>query len=387
MKHFNYTGTCIPEKHYMVDISRKIEQIYPIIEQGNYFTINRPRQYGKSTTLLLLEKHLLKMHYLPLSISFEGIGDTVFKNEKRFCITFTELLSEALEYTHNEYSVFLMEQCSSLTNLKSLSRLITQFIKKTDKNVILIIDEVDKSSNNQLFLSFLGMLRDKYLRMRAGKDCTYHSVILAGVHDIKTLKLRLRPFEQQKYNSPWNIAFDFQVDLSFSAIEIATMLTDYVKDKKVDMDIQEISEKLDYYTSGYPFLVSKLCYIIDNRVITNKKWTLRDVDESVRHILEENNTNFESLIKNLENNPELYKLIKRITLENDEIPMVRTDPIISLGITYGILKDTGSGICEIHNHIYAQLIYNHMMMRLYHEENINGVTYSSFKKRMETGKN
>ena len=26
-----------------------------------------------------------------------------------------------------------------------------------------MIDEVDKSSNNQLFLSFLGMLRNKYL--------------------------------------------------------------------------------------------------------------------------------------------------------------------------------------------------------------------------------
>ncbi len=49
------------------------------------------------------------------------------------------------------------------------------------------------------------MLRNKYLLRNAEKDDTFSSVILAGVHDIKTLKLKLRPDKEQKYNSPWNI--------------------------------------------------------------------------------------------------------------------------------------------------------------------------------------
>jgi hypothetical protein len=76
-----------------------------------------------------------------------------------------------------------------------------------------MIDEVDKSSNNQLFLSFLGMLRDKFLLRNMGKDKTFHSVTLAGVHDVKSLKIR--PDEEQKYNSPWNIAADFDIDMIF----------------------------------------------------------------------------------------------------------------------------------------------------------------------------
>ena len=32
-----------------------------------------------------------------------------------------------------------------------------------DRKVQSVIDEVDKSSNNQLFLDFLGLLREKYL--------------------------------------------------------------------------------------------------------------------------------------------------------------------------------------------------------------------------------
>ena len=54
-----------------------------------------------------------------------------------------------------------------------------------------MIDEVDKSSDNQIFLSFLGLLREKYLKWQQGKDETFQSVILAGVYDVKTLKLKL----------------------------------------------------------------------------------------------------------------------------------------------------------------------------------------------------
>ncbi|MEM7184712.1 MAG: hypothetical protein AAF518_27705 [Spirochaetota bacterium] len=51
MKRFNITGTCIPHKHYMVDITGKLEQIIPLIDAGEYLVINRPRQFGKTITI------------------------------------------------------------------------------------------------------------------------------------------------------------------------------------------------------------------------------------------------------------------------------------------------------------------------------------------------
>ncbi|GAA0182175.1 hypothetical protein SH2C18_46000 [Clostridium sediminicola] len=93
-----------------------------------------------------------------------------------------------------------------------------------------------KSNNNQLFLSFLGMIRNKYVLQLKRKDYTFHSIILAGVHDVKSLKLKIRNGEEEKYNSPWNIATDFTVDISFSSIEIKTMLDDYEKSKGVKLD-------------------------------------------------------------------------------------------------------------------------------------------------------
>lgn len=65
------------------------------------------------------------------------------------------------------------------------------------------------------------MPRNKYLDMQEGLDTSFHNVILASVYNVKNLKLKLRPKEERKYNSPWNIAVDFDVDMSFSVDEIA----------------------------------------------------------------------------------------------------------------------------------------------------------------------
>ena len=51
-KRFNIAGTCIPQKHYMADTSEKLSRMIRLIEQESYFTINRARQYGKTTNMM-----------------------------------------------------------------------------------------------------------------------------------------------------------------------------------------------------------------------------------------------------------------------------------------------------------------------------------------------
>ena len=57
-KFFNVNGACNPNLHYMVDITDKLIQIKNMVDAGQYFIINRARQYGKTTTLKELEKNL-----------------------------------------------------------------------------------------------------------------------------------------------------------------------------------------------------------------------------------------------------------------------------------------------------------------------------------------
>jgi hypothetical protein len=372
-KEFNDTGLCVPHLHYMADTSRKIEEIVRLVEKGKYFTINRPRQFGKTTILSLLAKHLNRQNdYLALKISFEGIDRVTYENYEQFIYEFLMLLLKKTELlNYPELSAFIEQHIGKTPNMPALSRFITGLVRHTEpqKSIVLLIDEVDKSANNRLFLDFLGMLRNKYLQRNEGEDQTFHSVILAGVHDVKTLKAKIRPDDERKYNSPWNIAADFTVDMSFSPGEISAMLREYSQDKGIQPDIPAIAERLYYYTSGYPFLVSKLCKFIDEQIVPlreERNWSVSDTDEAFRIIADESYTTtlFDSLIKNLENNSELYDAVLDMVINGRTLAFTVSDPVISLGHLYGIISKADDGRCRIHNRIYEQRIYGHMMSKL-----------------------
>jgi Predicted AAA-ATPase len=359
-KEFNITGLCLPNEHYMADVSSKLKQAIDMIEKGRYFIINRPRQYGKTTTLYTLTDMLEKTgEYFVINTSFEGVGDSFFSEEKKIAQGFISLLANEVKPYAKELSVWLKEQQTQVHDLNELSELITEMAEKVDKKLVLMIDEVDKSSNNQLFVSFLAMLRNKYLARSKAK--TFHSVVLAGVHDVKSLKLKLRPDEEQKYNSPWNIASEFKVDMNLHPHEIKPMLDEYVQDKGVKMDTQLISERLFYYTSGYPFLVSKLCKMLDEDIIQNGEWTADDVEYAVQQLVKESNTNFDSLVKNLENNQELYNAVYEVAIASNYVPFNVHTPLTHLGVLHGIfVAGNGGGRIQIHNRIYLEVIVNYM---------------------------
>ena len=305
-KEFNDTGLCIPEKHYMADVSGKIQAIFKLVEQGRYFVINRPRQYGKTTTLYLLERELqTKPNYFPIFISFKSFGAESYQSEGAFVEALFSQLRPVFQFYKRTDLLPLLDNGQGVTTLNRLGVWFSDLVTTIGKRVVLMIDEVDKSSNNQQFLDFLAVLRAKFLTAAQSKDVTFHSVILAGVHDVKSLKLKMRPEAATQYNSPWNIAVDFTVDMSFSQAEIETILAEYVAETGVSMPLPQIAQRIFEYTGGYPFLVSKLCKIIDEEIREGPVWELGFIDTAVSKILVVQNTNFESLIKNLQNNPDL----------------------------------------------------------------------------------
>ncbi|MGE5342920.1 MAG: AAA family ATPase [Candidatus Omnitrophota bacterium] len=351
----------------MVNTTDKIADIIKMIEQGDYFVINRPRQYGKTTTLFLLERALKKdNHYLPIDMTFEGIDAPTYKEQKLFLPVFLDLLKKSLAFNKEQELIDFIDSQNAIHDFNGLSNLITALVEKANRNVILLIDEVDKASNNRLFLDFLGMLRAKYLKSSEGKDYTFHSVILAGVHDVKSLKLKIRPEAEAKYNSPWNIAVEFEVDLSFSPKEIESMLNDYSNEQQVSIDIPLLAEKIYYFTSGYPFLVSNLCKIIDEKILPEKQvkeWKTKDLEKAVQLMIKENNTNFESLITNLQNNTALYDFVFNLIMNGTEFFFNVHNPVIHFGTMYGILRED-RGKVRVHNRVYEQVIYNFMASEL-----------------------
>lgn len=356
-KVFNVTGPCIPALHYMVDTSKKIDEIVTeYVDAGEYFTINRARQYGKTTTLELLYQRL-REQYLVIDLSFEGKEDYF---ESRFALAtgMCNSIARVIESFNAGMAENMRRPVNAILPFDSLDLRISDLCKQAGKKVILTIDEVDKASNNEVFIALLGLLRDKYIERSKRGTPTFHTVILAGVHDIKNLKMKMRPEDKHSYNSPWNIAARFDVDMSFSAPEIATMLEEYEQDHHTGMDVVKISEHLYYYTSGYPFLVSLLCKTVDDEKLG---WTDEGVDKAEMIVVKEKNTLFDDVTKNLVNNATFSNLVKRILLEGAHIAFEDQNPDIDMGVMYGILTKDADNQTVVSNVIFETRIYNYFI--------------------------
>ncbi|MCO6489507.1 MAG: hypothetical protein J5I98_13865 [Phaeodactylibacter sp.] len=98
-KEFNITGICYPHLHYMMDYSAKLASILDMVERGRYFIINRPRQYGKTTTLYFLAEALgASAEYLPIDMNFQGIDEQWHESDGAFARMFLDQLQKAVKF-------------------------------------------------------------------------------------------------------------------------------------------------------------------------------------------------------------------------------------------------------------------------------------------------
>ena len=368
MKKFNTTGVCIPSKHYMVDLSDRVAEIKKMVDAGEYFTINRARQYGKTTTLNAL-RNTLKESCDVISIDFQGLGDASFRTEESFCNGLTKLILEENEYGLIEIPTNILDGLENFiavghidNKLNDLLKLLRLWCKLSPKPLVLMIDEVDSATNNQVFLDFLAGLRDGYINRDTKGMPAFRSVILAGVTDVKHLKSKIREEDQHKVNSPWNIAADFDIDMSLSELGIKEMLNDYESDHQTGMDTGAIAKQIREYTNGYPYLVSRICQLIDEKFVParfsslKEAWTEYGLDEAVRVILSEKNTLFDSLTGKLINYPELKKQLRNILLKGDTYAWLPYEPAQQQLDMYGLIRNNHNTVA-VSNRIFEMLLY------------------------------
>jgi len=361
-RRFNVTGLCNPNRHYIVDITGKLNQIKDMIDYGDYFTINRARQFGKTTTLAELGKYLLP-EYTPLFISFEGWDEKNFLTSENFCQAFLNDIQMAAS-SKDIRANWLDESVCTFDALKAH---ITKMCSEHD--YVLMIDEVDKTSHNRIFLQFLGVLRAKYLERDRGVGATFQSVILAGVYDIKNIKLKMindgiyvpKEGENNLRNSPWNIASKFGIDMSFNPDEVSTMLREYEKDNQISMDIGSVSEEIFSYTSGYPFMVSRICQIIHDEL--DKNWSILGVRTAVSLFLKENNELFKDMSKNLENDKDLYNLLYDVIILKLRRSFSYDNPVIQLAYRYGYIKPSERHAVAVFNRIFETRISDYFITK------------------------
>uniref|UniRef100_UPI004056962F hypothetical protein n=1 Tax=Agathobacter sp. TaxID=2021311 RepID=UPI004056962F len=384
MKKFNTTGICKPNRHYMVDIQKRLEQIKVLVDDGEYFVINRARQYGKTTTLVGL-KSFLADDYIVVSLDFQRQMSTrKFEDENMFSLAFTEAflkklstvsMNRFMETKQNHLKTFC-ERTPHKLDLVILFNYLSEICEASSKPIVLMIDEVDSASNHPVFLDFLAQLRGGYLER--DEQATFHSVILAGLYDIKNLKSRLRTEDSHKTNSPWNIAADFDIDMSLPEAGIAGMLEEYESDYHTGMDIAEIAKLLFEYTCGYPFLVSRICKLMDEKIsmqLSSKKraWTKEGFMEALKLLYSEKNTLFDSLTHRIEESEQLETLVSDVLFIGKHMLYNPDNPVIESAKMFGFIKNE-QGLVAIANRIFETRLYN---MFLSTTESQNSYAYES----------
>ncbi len=363
MKEFNTSVVCIPGRHYMVDTSEMIQTIIErYVLKDRYFVINRARQYGKTTTLARLKEELKGSYYV-IKLSFEGMQDA-FSFGGDLARALQNEIAEQLEIVMAEKDIVKEWKLpiSDDMPLYEFGRRITKLCKASDKEIVLMIDEVDSASNNELFLEFLGLLRKKYISRAEGEDYTFKSVILAGVYDIKNLKLKMRQDMEHRYNSPWNVAVNFNVDMGLPKNGIVKMLEEYRADYGLSFDAEWFGQQIFDYTSGYPFLVSRICELLDTEVLyeeafsgREKAWTPEGLRRAVKLLVKEHNTLFDDLNKKMEENQELKQLLYQMVVCRKIVSFNIHDNLIQLGHMFGWLVER-DGRAVVSNRIFETVI-------------------------------
>ena len=378
-KEFNVTGLCVPKKHYMVDLSKRLVQMKKMIDKGNYFVINRARQYGKTTTLAALAEYL-KDEYRVIFMDFQTIGNAMYENEDSFSRAFAACFLEEFqtsgkicedkrplaEQVIKELETVLVEQNRPFY-LMNLFRYLIAVCELSDRPLVLMIDEIDSAKNNQVFLDFLSQLRNYYLRRERKGTAAFHSVILAGVYDVKNLKRKLRTDEEHKMNSPWNIAVNFDMDMSFFKDEIAKMLGEYEADENTGMNIGDMAGLIYEETSGYPFLVCRLCKIMDEELPgtaefknRSEAWSKEGFLAAVRILVLEKNTLFDSLNHKLGDYPELERVISRMLFNGEQVIYNPDLEEIDIAMMFGFARREGA-VVVIANRIFETRLYNRFL--------------------------
>ena len=369
-RRFNVTGSCDPQRHYMVrldDRLKKIKEDY--VDYGSYFVINRGRQYGKTTTLKALAKYLSE-EYIVFSLDFQQMSTSTFADDTTFIKGFVNRLLIALKRMFFEDKEKIVERLAALkehndAGMDDLFECISSICELCSRPIVLIIDEVDSAGNNQVFIDFLAQLRGYYLAR--DEMPTFHSVILAGVYSIKNLKLKLRPESEHQFNSPWNIAADFKINMRFSAEQIAGMLGEYEADYQTGMDICAVAEEIYAYTSGYPVLVSTICKYIDEDLSGSEDfespkaaWSKEGVSEAVKNMLKVSTPLFESMVRQLDLYKELRVMLENIIYQGLKIPFSPDEKAVSMGLMFGFLTEK-NGQVAIANRIFEMYLLNLFM--------------------------
>jgi hypothetical protein len=352
MKFFNTAGPVNQPNHYKIDPLERwdLDEVLMLIAQRKYFILHAPRQTGKTSSLLALEKKLnSEGDYFALYTNFE-VGQASRNNIEDAVKGIITEISQRVSSTYENLAKQLIAIAKEQNFNSSLNYALTEISKACGKPFILLIDEIDSLVGDTL----ISVLR----QIRAGYDkrpSTFPSaIILCGVRDIKDYRIQTSGKDIITGGSAFNIKAKSLRMGNFSKEEVVKLYQQHTNEtgQKFDEDCFELVWR---YTYGQPWLVNALGYEVTFEMIKNRDRSIaitKDMmEEAKNRLVVSRATHLDQLIDKLKEervynliNPMIMGYETRATADDEEYC-----------VDLGLIRKTKEGFI-ISNEIYREVI-------------------------------
>ena len=355
MKTFGTQGRVYPSRHYVVPRTEEKTEFIKRVKEGRYIVLFAPRQTGKTTFFRLALDTLTteEPSYFPIQLNFEEYEDyapadfyaslrrEIRKEIERVFQRRGEIPSEAL-------AQFLVKaKISDHVSMREFFEELTRFLTYRHKTqrVVLTIDEFDAIPRAAL-KGFLHSLRHIYL---SDENRCPHSVGIIGVKSITQLSY-------DRSVSPFNIQDEFNLP-NFTLEQVGELLGQYTEEVGQPFE-EEVIVSIHKQTAGQPVLVNHFAHILTETLDIPKTEPITMVPFSEAHtqLLEEDNVNLTHLLTNIRRDRRFETLLMKIASYDIGIRFTRRNEIMNELATYGVIKESTDGMCEILNPIYHYCI-------------------------------
>ncbi len=351
-RFFNVTGFCTPERHYMVDPLRGLnDTIVDLINSEYYFTIHAPRQSGKTTMLhALMNKINTEGERVCLVFSLETAGyRSITVNDANRNII-KAIMRSSLLHLAPEFQPELSEKSDDMI----MKDFLSDWCLKLPKPLVLLGDEID-SLYDDVLISVLRQFRDGFQLRPKGFPS---SVALIGLRDVRDYKEKVRDNSRSiGSGSPFNIKAESLTLKNFSREQITELLQQYT-DEGGQVFTKDVVELFYLLTGGQPWLVNALAREIVVKILendTSKPITIEIISQAKENLILRRDTHLDSLVDKLQG-PRIRPIIDAI-LSGADIQYSEYSDDLRYAEDLGIvIKDVEKDGVKISNLIYNEII-------------------------------
>jgi hypothetical protein len=356
MRHFNTTGPCKPDIHYMLSPLARLPNLEQLVEQQNYFVIHAPRQTGKTTAMLALAKQLTASgKYAAVMVSVEvgqPFSDDVGQAELAILASWRRAiqvrLPTSLQPPHwsmtavggriqtalQEWAIHLWRGCANASPLP----------------LVLLIDEIDSLQDGAL-LSLLRQLRDGFPDR---PEAFPQSIGLIGLRDVRDYKIASGGSAHLNTASPFNIKVQSLVLRDFRREEIVELYEQHTEATGQVFTAAAIDFAFEL-TQGQPWLVNALAKELVEAVVTDRAdaIAIEHVQVAKENLIRRKDTHLDSLAERLRER-RVQSILEPMMAGRglEETNSDDRDFLVDLGL---LRRENGSGLV-VANPIYREIL-------------------------------